>query len=121
LIGAADLGIVLISSLVGELLIERKPFVYPKALHPHRMVFDEHRGCVTAGRLDEVHRWLPRFASGGVPPLDDAAGAAVEREVVQGGREPYDVPEDYDAQARAHLDAAERVALAARGTGAHRG
>ena len=121
LIDAADLGIVIISSLVVELFLQQKPIVYPKYLHPHRMVFEDHPGCLTARSLDEVHRWLDRFRQGNVPAIDHAAVAAVEREFVYAGKEPYDVPEYYYARVRAYLAAAAGVAPTARGAGAHRG
>jgi hypothetical protein len=121
LINAADLGIVIISSLVVELFLQRKPIVYPKYLHPHRMTFEERPGCLTAQSRDEVHQWLDRFRLGTTPGIDSTEVTAVEREFVYAGRPPYDVPEYYYERVRAYLDNTTGNRLTTQGTGARQG
>jgi hypothetical protein len=108
LIDAADFAIVLSSSLVIELFLQRKPIIYAKYLHPHRMLYEGHPGCLTARNLSEVHEWGDRIARGAAPSIDDSAVAAAAREFVYGGQEPFDVPEYYYARVQSYLTPAAR-------------
>ena len=103
LIRAADVVIVVNSSIALEALLHGKPLIYAACLHGHRLVFDELGGCLRARTAAEVHGFLDAIAAGHLATPDPLEVAGVLRTVVYGGREPFDVLTHYHTEIRRRM------------------
>jgi hypothetical protein len=103
LIQDSDIVVDIGSSMAIEALLEAKYLIYPAYLHKNRLVFDAYGGCLIAHSQSDVHLFLDSIVLGVQPRLAETEIEHVLREVVYGGREPFDVPEDYYRRVQSYL------------------
>jgi hypothetical protein len=108
LIEATDLTVLVYSSIAIEVLLQRKPLIDAAYLHPHQSTDYPYHGSRIAQGAADVHALVDRVTRGEPWAVDDAAFDAVGRDVVYGGREPFDVPEYYYARIREYVGRSRR-------------
>lgn len=106
LIDGTDAALLLGSGVSVELLIKRKPLIYPVYLHRNRLIFDDEGGCLRAADPTDVHRFLDKLARGETSLVPQAEIDRLIEMLVYGGRPPFDVPEYYYAQIQRYVSAA---------------
>ncbi len=106
LIDGTDAALLLGSGVSLELLIKRKPLIYPVYLHTNRLIFDDEGGCLRAADPTDIHRFLDGLARGEPSPVPQAEIDRVIEMLVYGGRPPFDVPEHYYTQIQQYVRAA---------------
>jgi hypothetical protein len=101
LVRESDVTIDIGSGMAIDAALLRRYLIYPAFLHGNRLIFDEVQACVIPADEAETMAALDRMAAGTEPPLSDEVVAALARECVYGGREPFDVPAHYHERVQA--------------------
>ena len=93
LVDWADVVISFGTSIGVEAICQNKALINPKYLHGNTTIFDKTGSCLTCGSEDEVIAMLET-----TPPIDEDSRRELLKEVVYGGREPFDVLGFYAAE-----------------------
>lgn len=91
------------SGIVADALLQRKHLIYPAYLHKNKLIFDEYGGCMIARSSSDVHQFLDRIGRGQQRYVVETEIQSVIRELVYGGKDPFDVPEYYYTQVQSYL------------------
>jgi hypothetical protein len=97
LIRWADVVIATISSIILEILEQRKVFLYPRFFHEYRMLFDEMDACWAVNNYQELEGALRKLArEPGYKPYPDENADSFLNEVVYDSQGNSDVLGDYE-------------------------
>ena len=86
------------SSIGIDALVQKKPLIYPVYLHGNTTIFDASGACLKTESEDEVMGLLAAAREGAIPAIAEDNTKRLHREVIYGGREPFDVLGYYAAR-----------------------
>jgi len=86
------------SSIGIDALVQTKPLIYPVYLHGNTTIFDASGACLKTQSEDEVMGLLSAAREGAIPAIPEDNTKRLFKEVIYGGREPFDVLGYYAAR-----------------------